>query len=629
MMVCARIAGVSLICSLICSLAMAVAQDEQARTKAPEGPAEEVVVTAARIEQPITEAVSLVTVVPSNRIANSPYLELDDLLRSVPGFSLFRRSSSLVAHPTTQGVSLRGIGPSGAGRSLVLLDGIPLNDPVGGWVYWNRIPTAAISRVEVVRGATSQLYGSSALGGTIQLITRKPVGRSLSLRGQLGNAGVADMDIAGTDQKGDWSYVLSARLFDCSGYDLVRKETRGAVDIPANSAFQTFFGRTNYKSFHLGLNLFRESRNNGTRLQKNDTRLGLFDAGIDKEHWDARIYAQSELFRSDFSRIAADRSAEFLTSHQEIPSRAFGAAWSWRPTSVFRLGLDWRYAGWDQYHQNVAGLFGQALLPVTPAVDLLVGARLDVWENERTQSSVNPRAGLVWRAHDWVTIRTSAYRGFRSPTLNELYRPFRVGNVETLANPRLAEEYLWGGEAGTDFHPNRRVLLRVNGFWNSLENPVSNVTLSTTPSQILRQRMNLGGITAKGFENELILDYEVYAIRAGYLYSDATVKSSPLEVPQAPAHQAVVAFDYRRNVSATVQARWIGRQFEDDLNSLVLSGYLVVDGLISRPVAHNLRLFAAVENLFNRQYAVGRTPVEQLGSPRLVHGGIALDFGAR
>lgn len=593
----------------------------------PEGPTEEVVVTAARIEQPITEAVSLVTVIPSERIANSPFLELDDLLRSVPGFSLFRRSSSLVAHPTTQGVSLRGIGPSGAGRSLVLLDGIPLNDPVGGWVYWNRIPATALGRVEVVRGATSQLYGSSALGGTIQLISRKPVGRSLSVRGQFGNAGIADVDLAATDQKGDWAYLVSGRLLDSSGYHLVREGTRGAVDVPASSAFQTFFGRAYYKSFHAGLNLFHESRSNGTRLQTNESRLGLLEAGIDRERWDARFYAQSELFRSDFSRITADRSAEFLTSHQEIPSRAFGAAWTWRPASLFVLGIDWRYAGWDQYHQNLAGLFGQTLLPVTSSVDVLLGARLDVWENESTQTSVNPRAGLVWRAHDWMTIRTSAYRGFRSPTLNELYRPFRVGNVETLANPRLGEEYLWGGEAGTDLHPNRRVLIRVNTFWNSLQNPVANITLSTTPSQVLRQRMNLGGITARGFENELILDYEVYSIRGGYLYSAASVKRSSLEVPQAPAHQAALAFDYKRGVWATAQARWIGRQFEDDLNTLVLPGYLIIDGLISRALAHNLRLFVAVENLLNRQYSVGRTPVEQLGSPRLVHGGIALEIG--
>jgi len=168
------------------------------------GPADEVVVTAARIEQPLTEAISLVTAIGEDDIARSPTLTVDDLLRSVPGFSLFRRSGSLVAHPTTQGVSLRGIGPSGAGRSLVLFDGIPMNDPVGGWVYWNRIPTSAIGKIEVVRGATSQLYGSSALGGTIQAFSLEPDGRHIRGRAQIGNASLRDVDATATDGGNKW-----------------------------------------------------------------------------------------------------------------------------------------------------------------------------------------------------------------------------------------------------------------------------------------------------------------------------------------------------------------------------------------------------------------------------------------
>ena len=88
-----------------------------------------------------------------------------------PGFNLFRRNSSRVANPTTQGVTLRGVSGSGASRTLVLADGVPLNDPFGSWVYWNRVPQAAVDRIEVVRGATGDLYGADALGGVIQVLT--------------------------------------------------------------------------------------------------------------------------------------------------------------------------------------------------------------------------------------------------------------------------------------------------------------------------------------------------------------------------------------------------------------------------------------------------------------------------
>src|SRR5881628_4202667 len=119
---------------------------------------EPVVVTVTRIEQKAGEAPASVTVLTREDIRLSPSQTLDDLLRQVPGFSLFRRSSSLVAHPTTQGISLRGIGSSGASRSLVLWDGIPANDPFGGWVYWTQFQPEELERVEVSRGASTSVF---------------------------------------------------------------------------------------------------------------------------------------------------------------------------------------------------------------------------------------------------------------------------------------------------------------------------------------------------------------------------------------------------------------------------------------------------------------------------------------
>src|SRR5690606_27096818 len=135
--------------------------------------ADSVVVAATRGAERLPSAAPA-TVVTSAELSNSAAGALDDVLRSTPGFSLFRRSSSRVANPTTQGVTLRGVSGSGASRTLVLADGFPLNDPFGSWVYWNRIPTIAIDRVEVVRGATGDLYGADALGGVVQVLTFTP-----------------------------------------------------------------------------------------------------------------------------------------------------------------------------------------------------------------------------------------------------------------------------------------------------------------------------------------------------------------------------------------------------------------------------------------------------------------------
>ena len=111
---------------------------------------------------------------PTSRSQQSPAVVADDVLRQVPTFSLFRRTSSIVANPTAQGVSLRGIGPSGVSRTLVLLDDIPFNDPFGGWVYWTRVPMMNAERIEVIDGATSSLYGNYAMGGVINIVTQPP-----------------------------------------------------------------------------------------------------------------------------------------------------------------------------------------------------------------------------------------------------------------------------------------------------------------------------------------------------------------------------------------------------------------------------------------------------------------------
>src|SRR5512144_175891 len=147
---------------------------------------EPVVVTATRTEQPVGEAPASVTVLSRDDIRQGAGQSLDDLLRQVPGFSLFRRSSSLVSHPTTQGVSLRGIGPSGASRALVLYDGVPINDPFGGWVQWLRIPPLGIEQIEVMRGGGSALWGNGALGGVLHVLSRRPTENSLTFDANIG-----------------------------------------------------------------------------------------------------------------------------------------------------------------------------------------------------------------------------------------------------------------------------------------------------------------------------------------------------------------------------------------------------------------------------------------------------------
>lgn len=590
---------------------------------------EVVVVTATNTEERVVDSISMVSFLTEEELQSSPAIVIDDQLRRVPGFSLFRRTSSLYGHPTTQGVSLRGIGPSGASRSLVLWQGIPLNDPFGNWIYWNRLPTLSLRSAEVARGATSQLYGSSALSGTIQLLSRSPQERTLEMRAQLGNLDTYDLDLFASDRAGDWSWLLSGRVFDTDGYIQLREEDRGAVDIPTNAAFQTFFGQLQYQNFHVGVNLFNEQRSNGTPIQQNDSAIYLVEAGYDADRWSLNVYGQSQELNSQFSRVLPGRNDEFQTADQHFPSTGLGGAFTMYSDVGLQWGVDWRRAAWNDaeadetFDQNFAGAFLQYLVTLGARWDVLVGGRVDLWENQSTQTSFNPRAGVVYRASDAFTLRASGYRGFRAPTLNELYRPFRVGNAITDANPNLTEEYLWGVEAGVDIHPTRAVLLRLNAFYNSFQDPVSNVTIGMDDNLILRQRQNLGSATAEGFDAELNYRFaEGWAARVAYLFSQSTVDETGLLLPQSPRHQAVLGLRYDGPVRVDADLRLVGDAWDDDLNELLLPSYEILDVSVRIPVSPKLDAYVAVENVTDSDYLVRFTPEPNLGVPRTVHGGV-------
>src|SRR5439155_13503317 len=151
-------------------------------------------------------------------------------LRAVPTFSLFRRTSSLSSHPTSQGVSLRGLGPSGVSRTLVLLDGIPFNDPFGGWVYWTRVPLDNTDRIEIVDGSSSSLYGNYAMGGVINLVPRRPSRRTIEFRPQYGNNNSPKFDVFASDVWGKLGATLDGSVFDTDGFPIVVAGERGAVD---------------------------------------------------------------------------------------------------------------------------------------------------------------------------------------------------------------------------------------------------------------------------------------------------------------------------------------------------------------------------------------------------------------
>lgn len=703
-----------------------------------------VVITASRTPQLTGDVVHTADVFVGDAVQKGPTLTLDGLLRSVPAFTLFRRSDSLTANPTAQGVSLRGLGPSGASRSLVLLDSVPLNDPFGGWVSWTKVPRAELIRVEIIPGGGATAWGNASLGGAMQLFTRPVEGRhdfvrlpappgsppyaegplgwgtrpTLNFTAQLGDFSTRSLEFAAVYPAAAGTLQVLANDFSTDGFSLVAPERRGQIDVAAWSRHRWLTLRWKQvigKKLELRATArgYEEFRGNGTPYTRNGSREKFASVelnGEPSEHfaWQAIGYAQDQSFASTFSSVNATRTAETPASDQfAVPATAFGAAWlgSWLPAAggQTNFGVDLRtvrgetrenftFTAGNFTRQRIAGgeqtfggLFVLHTRPLTKTLRVNLGMRLDEWretdghrrETDRATGAVlrddhyasrdgtefSPSAGLMWTPNQAWRVRATGQQAFRVPTLNELYRPFRQGTTVVETNPDLRTERNTSVELGVEWNfftpapldplkhysvpppPLKTLTLGMTAFRNELHDAVGNITLARGPGTfpifgtlaaggIGRQRLNVDRIRVQGLElSATWRASQTLSFTATALLNDPEVQRATVapalvgkRVAQDPRHSASLGATWHApgKFVFTPRLRWIGRQFEDDENTLVLGETVVGDLGVSRPLTKQLELFLTVENIGNARVETGRTAdgVVNIGTPRLALGGL-------
>ncbi len=667
------------------------------------GLSDAVVVTATRGTRPlrIADSPASISVIEGDKLLFSGEQTVDDVLRArVAGFSLFRRTSSLAANPTTQGVSLRATGSSGASRTAVMDDGVPAGDPFGGWIYWSRFPRARISDVEIVRGSISDEYGSSAIGGVIGFEPRAISPRTIITDFSLGTLHSADFSLFAAHATGDstqtagaWGASLAVDAATTDGYIPVAPAERGPVDEAAGGWHRTLeatlerrfseggFLGSGCRLFVRG-QLFGEHRQNGTALQRNSTASRLIVIGGEStdrygDAWRLRIFGGSQGYDQTFSSIDASRSRESLTRLQRVPARQKGGSLLWSRVFLRKVtasaGVEGRQvrgfsdeiiydsagrrstntvAGGVQ--DSIAAMAGVELF-ATGKLRITGSGRLDAWRNRdgssslrpllantatrvilfpsRSETAFSPRLSAVFARDAHLSFRASVGRSFRAPTLNELYRDFRVGNILTLRNAALKSERSTTAEAGTLWVSGQgRLALRGTAFLTTLNDPIANITLLESPALITRQRKNLGRTRSRGIEGEAeFRPNSAWTFSTSYLLADARVRAFPadpsligLRLPQIPRHS--VTFQAQRRsqhfVNVALAARYNSDAFEDDRNTLPLGSYAIFDLYVSRPVRAGIDVYVAVENLFDREYPASRTPATTIGTPRTVRLGL-------
>ena len=662
----------------------------------------EIVVTAARL--PPAAADAAFSVVRIDEAVLSRSSRLDEALRSVPAVSLFRRTSSAAANPTTQGISLRAIAPSGAGRTLVLLDGVPLNDPFGGWVIWSQATPESLESLDVIRGAGSGPYGAGALTGTITLRERGKGGAldvSASEQGGLRAAGSA------STRMGPLAVTLSGLREVSDGYVPVRGPAAGAADTPldldsrsAALRVDTALGQANLSVRAATWEEDRGSGLAGTRANASGHSLSATAAqtpSADGYGWRLQAWRIDSNLANSSASVSADRSTTTPANDQfKTPATGWGlnAALRRRMTDFAGGRLEWEvgadarfnYGETNELFSNPTGagftrirraggetaVAGAYVDASWTAADWLVagGLRVDRWENaggfrqentlatgavllnesdpDRSGEVVSARLALRRDLGGGYAARAAAYSGFRPATLNELHRPFRVGNDITEANAALTPETLKGVETGLAFD-REGMRWGASVFWNQIEDAIVNVTLGSGPATfpragfvpaggVLRQRQNAGTIDAWGVELTGALDLSsAVSLNAAASWTDAEIDGGSsaaqltgLRPAQAPEWSATAGLDWRATdrLTLALAARYESSRFDDDLNSRVLDAAVTLDARGEWAFTRNATLWMAADNLFDENVEVSETGtgVAGYGPPRTLSIGLRLSY---
>jgi outer membrane receptor protein involved in Fe transport len=651
----------------------------------------EVIVTATRSARALQDVPVSASVVTAAQIAQTPAKSLDDILRRVPSVDV-PVAASYQTHPTSLNVSMRGLGGI---RALVLLDGVPLNDPFFGYVQWNRVPLESIARVEIVRGGGATLWGNYAMGGVINVLTRTPDHDTLVVQGGAGGYGTWRGDAyAGWVRSDTVSLGLEGAVSHTDGFNTAPAALRGAVNTPTSFTARNVAVTGQLKpgaslTAHVRIDYHENHQTLGSVLSFNRQRTWTYTADATQDLGSLgavtlTAFHDESRFRTDNTdtpSTALPGQAEYVQNRHTTPVRDTGASLVWSRTfadgwlSSAMLGGDYHgIEGRDvadifaetgrqvrtdigSGRQRFLGAFGQVGLKPAPQLELLASLRYQDFRNydafdgapgglghapDRSSSSLDPRVSARWSVTSGLAVRAAAYKAFRAPTLDNLYRAFATPSGIFFGNPALRPETLRGTEAGFDV-TRGGLRLQVTAFTSTIRNLITFAPLadSQLPPDFFfgTRNINAGRALSHGLEAEA--DWTLgpdWSATAGYTYAHSTITQSAFDPASVGRQQGGVR---RHRLSATVtyaapsgwritpQVRWVSKSWGDNDDTLPVDSHVVVDLAASYPVTRGLEAFVQVENLFDRRYLSDNSGFElpRLGTPFSAFAGLRWVIG--
>lgn len=621
----------------------------------------------------------------SDDIISTAAWSIDGLLTADPRLSAYRRTESISAHPSTQGVRFRNVATNASSRALVILDGVPQNDPFGGYVFWQRVPRFALSEISLVPAGSPVAWGDLGGGGLISLLSVSPFEDRFGMEIGAGSFGTREASMGASVRLSEnWAADFDARHFDTDGFWVLREEDRGAVDTPAASDSTFARSRLAWRQgddLHIVLSgsWFKEDKVNGTQLAVNGAEARDVDLRADWSpegalfRWMGVVYYQDRDFYSTYTSVEDDRNDERVALDQfDVPADALGVSLigtlETSDLDTLQIGADGRWiegevnelfrnlgAGFTRSRvaggeQSTFGFFGNWRREWTSSFYSELTLRGDrVKDSNGFRKETDTTTDIVlsdvtygddsdWepsasfkvgnRFSDAFNVSVQFSRGFRNPTLNERYRPYRVKNDIVEANPVLDRESIQGGELTLEWTPTKAVNLYGTLYYYEMDDMVTNVYLFAGPGSdpvagfipdggSLSQRLSVSGNSVRGFElgGDLALG-DWIGLGASYMFADSRFGPAPSgageefegnQFPLSPEHQFTVRVDVapKEDLNGWIEWRYWSESFEDAINTREVSAESIFSLGLSYRISDHLRLYGVVDNVFDSEIMTG------------------------
>lgn len=557
---------------------------------------DEIIVEGTRLDQRVTETGSSVAIITEEIL--SQYSFAVDALATAPGVTVNQNGG----YGGAASVRIRG---AASEQTLVLIDGVAVNDPSapGGGYDFARLDADQIARIEVLKGPQSTLWGTDAIGGAVNIITKRPQdGLGATLFGETGSFNTLRGGAAVTGANGTGDFRLSATRTDTDGiskadedngnteddgYEATSWAARGGLNLPAAARLDGTLlytdAETEFDSF-----VFGAEGNVGDGDETSETEEFSGTIALSVPLFEGRLENQLVAGFADIERVNFTGGAESFAATGERRQLRYQGTLTIDARNTLAFGAEQEETRADGDETMITGLFALYELKPVDGLTLTAGLRND--DHDRFGAETTGRAAIAWTPRETVTMRASWGQGFKAPTLFQT--TFLCCGL-TAPAPDLAPETSEGFDAGVDLRtPDGRGTASVSLFSQDTENLIT--------FNIGRYE-NIAEATSRGVE--LSGEYRLtgwLTLGGSYAYIEAEDGDGNALI-RVPTHTTSLraGLDPDGPFSGSVDLRHTGDQMD---STGPVDGWTRVDLNGAYALSETLELYGRVENLFDADY---------------------------